>query len=78
MLNRERLGQRVKSKGKPDVKTSSVRLKLPGQMNVTLRGPDFSMQTLIEVLTEAARLVKKAMANGHDVSSVQRYLRGNG
>lgn len=75
-LSREQLRQKIKSNGKPAAKASSIRLTLPpGSYVVTLKGPEFSMDTLLQLLLEASKQLKRAISRGHDLDSVEGYLR---
>ena len=74
--HRDQLRQRSDSAGKPVVKTMSLLVcRCRGAYMFTLKGPEFDLPTLLEVLQEAMKQCKKAMTNGHDIASISRYLR---
>jgi ParB/RepB/Spo0J family partition protein len=74
-LSRDQFRQKVKSNGKAEVKAPAVKLPMPGQMTVSVAGPGLAMTTVIEVLQETVRQLKKAQGQGLDVSTAMRVFR---
>lgn len=64
--------------GKPEIKTTSARVPLHGGYLITVKGPEFTMTTLQELLDEGRKLVRKADAAGHDVASIGKFVARKG
>lgn len=73
-LSRDRAMAVASPNGKPDIKTTSARVPLHGGYQITVKGPEFTMMTLQELLDEGRKLVRKADAAGHDVASIGKFV----
>ncbi len=76
-LDRDQLRQAIKGKGKGTAgpKLSSARFTMVGGYTVSLSGGQMDLESAVQVLTEAVRLLKKAVAQGLDVSTAMRVFR---
>jgi ParB/RepB/Spo0J family partition protein len=75
-LSREQLRAQVKAGGQAmEPKATCARFSMPGGMHVVVQGKDVTLTRAIDVLQETVKHLKKAQAQGLDVSTAQRVFR---
>jgi ParB/RepB/Spo0J family partition protein len=74
-LSREAVLARVKGNGKPQAKSKRAEFLLAGGASITFKGNEFTLEELVAQMNEMVKRLRKGLAEGLDVVTIQRVFK---